>query len=281
MSGWLDPFFFFFFGRSLEIYTDLHHRNFQIKNLPTAPAPTTPRLPFAAKNLGLAVFNLLLVDLGYLHLRQFSGITSLPIKPLTSQPLPLALINAWIIYLQARWTMTALFSLVAAITVPLHIFSPSAFPPLFGSFAHAYTVKRFWAYTWHQMMRSLQTPYTAFLVRRLGLDHRKKSTYWVKVCSAFFFAWIVHAYGTLITGGGYTADVYRYLPQVFAFWIEEKVVEIGRSMGCEGKKWRVLGYLWVFVFEGLTLVAWFAPAIEKGAHLKHPLGFSVVDKLLK
>ncbi|KEQ58187.1 uncharacterized protein M437DRAFT_59928, partial [Aureobasidium melanogenum CBS 110374] len=183
--------------------------------------------------------------------------------------------------LQARWTMSALLSVLAAITVPLHIYPPSAFPPLFGSFTNAYTVKRFWAHTWHQMMRTLATPYTSFLVRTLGLDERKKSTYWVKVCSAFFFAWIVHAYGTLITGGGYTADLWRYAPQVLAFWVEEKVIETGKKMGCKGRKWRVLGYLWVFVFEGVTLLAWFRPAIEQGAHLKHPLGFSVVDKILK
>lgn len=129
-------------------------------------------------------------------------------------------------------------------------------------------------------MRTLQLPYTAFLVRKLNLDESRKSTYWLKVCSAFFFAWIVHAYGTLITGGGFTADFWRYAPQVFAFWIEEKVIEVGKRLGLESKKWRVLGYLWVFVFEGLTLLAWFGPAVEAGAHLKHPLGFSVVDKIM-
>lgn len=257
------------------------NRNFQIKNLPPAPSSTTPRLQFAAKQLASAAINLLLVDLSYYHLRHFSSITSRPIAPLTSQPLPLALLNAWIIYVQARWTMSALFSILAAVTVPLHIYSPSAFPPLFGSFENAYTVRRFWAHTWHQMMRGIQIPYTGFLVRSLGLDERKKSTYWVKVCSAFFFAWIVHAYGTLITGGGYTCDFYRYAPQVVAFWFEEKVIKGGRRLGLDGKQWRAIGYIWVFVFQGCTLLAWFGPAVEKGAHLKHPFGFSVVDKILK
>ncbi|KAG9674810.1 hypothetical protein KCU95_g16506, partial [Aureobasidium melanogenum] len=154
--------------------------NFQIRNLPPAPSPTTPRLQFAVTQLFSAAFNILLVDISYLFLRQFSPITSHPILPLTSQPLLLALFNAWLIYLQARWTMSALLSVLAAITVPLHIYPPSAFPPLFGSFANAYTVKRFWAHTWHQMMRTLATPYTSFLVRTLGLDSTKKSTYWVK-----------------------------------------------------------------------------------------------------
>ncbi|KAK6004355.1 hypothetical protein QM012_008217 [Aureobasidium pullulans] len=255
--------------------------NFQIRNVPPAPSPTTPRLQFAAKQLVSAAINLLLVDLSYWHLRHFSSVTAEPIAPLTSQPLPLALFNAWLIYIQAYWVMSALFSVVAAITVPLHIYPPSAFPPLFGSFAHAYTMKRFWAHTWHQMMRSIQLPYTAFLVRKLNLDERKKSTYWVKVCVAFFFAWLVHAYGTLISGGGLTCDFWRYAPQVLAFWVEEKVIEVGKKMGCKGRKWRVLGYLWVFVFNGCTLLAWFAPPAAQRAYIKHPLGFSVVDKIMK
>ncbi|KAI4723307.1 hypothetical protein E4T48_00314 [Aureobasidium sp. EXF-10727] len=254
--------------------------NFQIRNLPPAPAKTTPRLHFAAKQLLSAAFDFLLVDLAHHHHRHFSPIASEPIKSLTTQPLPLALLNAWLIYLQARWTMSATHKLLAAITVPLHIFSPSDFPPLFGSFAHAYTIKGFWAGTWHQMMRTLQVPYTKAFVRMFGLNEREKSTYWVKVCCAFFLAWLVHAYGTLIAGGGTSADFYRYAPQVFGFWIEEKVVQWGIKVGCKGKGWRVLGYVWVFCFQGATLVAWFGPTTKKGVYLVHPLGFSLLERVL-
>ncbi|THY16608.1 hypothetical protein D6D01_07666 [Aureobasidium pullulans] len=252
-------------------------RNFQLRNLPPTPARETPRLKFAAKHLVSAAIDLLLVDLSYYHLRHNSPIASLPIRPLTSQPIPLALFNAWLIYLQARWTMNALHSLLAATTVPLHIFSPSGFPPLFGSFSHAYTMKRFWSHTWHQMMRTLALPYTNALVRVLRLDPSEKSTYWVKVCSAFFWAWAVHAYGTFIAGGGYTADLYRYVPQVAAFWVEEKVMEVGRKVGLKGRGWRVVGFVWVFCFQGATLILWFGPAVRMGAHLKGPLPWSFVE----
>ncbi|THV92037.1 hypothetical protein D6D26_08691 [Aureobasidium pullulans] len=212
----------------------------------------TPRLPFAAKHLVSAAIDLLLVDLSYYHLRRNSPIASLPIRPLTSQPFPLALFNAWLIYLQARWTMNALHSILAAITVPMHIFSPAGFPPLFGSFKHAYTIKGF--------------------VRTLHLNPSQKSTYWVKVSCAFFWAWAVHAYGTLIAGGGYTADLYRYVPQVAAFWVEEKVMEVGRRLGLKGRGWRIAGYVW-----GATLIVWFGPAVRMGAHLKGPLPWSFVE----
>ncbi|THY47207.1 hypothetical protein D6C98_07198 [Aureobasidium pullulans] len=237
----------------------------------------TPRLNFAAKHLVSAAIDLLLVDLSYYHLRRNSPIASLPIRPLTSQPFPLALFNAWLIYLQARWTMNALHSILAAITVPLHIFSPAGFPPLFGSFRHAYTIKGFWSHTWHQMMRTLALPYTNALVRTLHLNPSQKSTYWVKVSSAFFWAWAVHAYGTLIAGGGYTADLYRYVPQVAAFWVEEKVMEVGRRLGLKGRGWRIAGYVWVFCFQGATLIVWFGPAVRMGAHLKGPLPWSFVE----
>ncbi|THX36231.1 hypothetical protein D6D10_06864, partial [Aureobasidium pullulans] len=236
------------------------------------PARETPRLNFAAKHLVSAAIDLLLVDLSYYHLRRNSPIASLPIRPLTSQPFPLALFNAWLIYLQARWTMNALHSILAAITVPLHIFSPAGFPPLFGSFRHAYTIKGFWSHTWHQMMRTLALPYTNALVRTLHLNPSQKSTYWVKVSCAFFWAWAVHTYGTLIAGGGYTADLYRYVPQVAAFWVEEKVMEVGRRLGLKGRGWRIAGYVW-----GATLVVWFGPAVRMGAHLKGPLPWSFVE----
>ncbi|KAI5208436.1 hypothetical protein AUEXF2481DRAFT_291205 [Aureobasidium subglaciale EXF-2481] len=96
----------------------------QLRNLPPAPPASSPRIPFAIRNLASAVFNLLLVDLAHHHLRHNSPITSPPLAQLSTQPLPLALLNAWLIYLQARWTMTALYSLLAVFTVPLHVFAP-------------------------------------------------------------------------------------------------------------------------------------------------------------
>ncbi|CAC9894313.1 unnamed protein product, partial [Aureobasidium pullulans] len=230
--------------------------NFQLRNLPPTPARDTPRLPFVAKHLVSAAIDLLLVDLSYYHLRHNSPIASLPIRPLTSQPFPLALFNAWLIYLQARWTMNALHSILAAITVPMHIFSPAGFPPLFGSFKHAYTIKGFWSHTWHQMMRTLALPYTNALVRTLHLNPSQKSTYWVKVSSAFFWAWAVHAYGTLIAGGGYGG---------------------GEKIRVEGKRledrWICVGVL----LPGATLIVWFGPAVRMGAHLKGPLPWSFVE----
>lgn len=173
--------------------------------------------------------------------------------------------------------MNALHSILAAITVPLHIFSPAGFPPLFGSFRHAYTIKGFWSHTWHQMMRTLALPYTNALVRTLHLNPSQKSTYWVKMSCAFFWAWAVHAYGTLIAGGGYTADLYRYVPQVAAFWVEEKVMEVGRRLGLKERGWRIAGYVWVYCFQGATLIVWFGPAVRMGAHLKGPLPWSFVE----
>jgi hypothetical protein len=256
-------------------------RNFQIRNLAPQPPNTISHLSFVTKNLTNALIDLALVDLTFYHFKHNTPFGSHPISSLRSQPFPLAWINAWLIYLQARWTTDAFYNILSCITVPLHIYPPSAFPPLYGSFKHAYTIRRFWAYTWHQMLRNLALPYTNFLVASLKLDRNSKSTYWVKVSLAFFWAWAIHAYGTFIAGGGLAADTYRYVPQVIGFWIEEVVVQWAVRMGVKESWWtRVVGYVWLFCWQGWGLVRWVEPGSLAGAYLKAPLPFSLVEWLV-
>lgn len=250
------------------------HRNFQVGQVPPAPDAKTPRLPYILRNLSVGLLELLAIDISSYYMRHKTPVdTSLSTAPLTF------LAHTWLFYLMVRWGIDAAYRLSASLNIALHIFRPSDFPPLFGSLGNAYTMKRFWGITWHQMMRTVAEPYTNALVRLSNLDSRRKSTYWVKVASAFFWAGAMHAYGALIAGGSVWSDVCQFGSQILAFWVEDVVIGLAKKTGIRDGWWvRGVGYVWVFVFQGATLW-WYPSPAEVGLYAKHPL--SVVEWVLE
>jgi hypothetical protein len=53
-----------------------------------------------------------------------------------------------------RWGLTALYSLVAVVTVGPHLNEPCDWLQLFGRLADAHSVRRFWSHSWNQTGRS-------------------------------------------------------------------------------------------------------------------------------
>lgn len=88
---------------------------------------------------------MVLADIGTIYMRS-TKFGRFPITTgLFEEPLLKAVLIGNLIFLIVRWTLTALYSTVAAATVLLHLYDPQDFPPLFGDWKDAYSVRRFWA----------------------------------------------------------------------------------------------------------------------------------------
>jgi hypothetical protein len=229
-------------------------RRFQVRRLPAHPLASSSRLYFAFSQLSGAILRYLVLDFGI-------SLTNLSLTTLTGTSLPLRLALGALMILYVRWVMDIPYRLVSSVTVLAGIYTPADWPPLFGRWDDAFTVRRFWSHTWHQCMSQIAGPPVKAAVRKLGLNH------WGVVVGNFVFAYLDHAYGRVIAGGNHKDDLVMFALQPAAIWVEDMVRDVLVAWGLvdRGRRSRVeiaMGYVWVAVFQCWTFLAFMNGAIR-------------------
>jgi hypothetical protein len=100
-----------------------------------------------------------------------------------AEPFPKGWVTDAAILLPAGWTLMALYLSVAAVAVGLRLSEPCDWPPLYGRLGDAYSARRFWAYSWHQMMRSRAEPPSKYLLH--DVLHVKRGKYYPTTVKCF------------------------------------------------------------------------------------------------
>lgn len=180
---------------------------FQVKNIPSGKHPGYPRGKFVVESLANAMLYFALADMGAAYIKS-TPLGKVPLtRTLYDEPFPKGWVIGALIFLVVEWILITLHSLVAAVTVAVHLYEPCDWPPLFGRFGDAYSVRTFWAYSWHQMMRSTAEPMVSYFVH--GVLKVKRGTYlsnYGKVFGAFYWAYLMHVYGSILAEGRDTGD---------------------------------------------------------------------------
>ena len=147
---------------------------------------------------------------------------------------------------------------------------PEAWPPNFGSFKEAYSIRRFWGYTWHQQMRRTTSAPGVFLLSLLPFSFQKSRALlprllkrYFLIFSAFLVSGLIHAAGSYnvtramglpLSDGG---EIGYFLLQGFAIMVEDLVLwalRVDCRSGASSRKWRLLGYVATAYFYILTRV---------------------------
>lgn len=247
--------------------------------------PSYPRSKFVAQNLYGAAWRILAIDLASMYIRS-TPLGTVPVtRRLQDEPLPVGLLKAVLLYTMARWVMDSVYRLAAATSVGLGIHGPEVWPNMFGSVREAYTVRRFWAFTWHQMMRNISEPGVDFVARKvLRIPRRTYLSNYFKIFGAFFVAYAVHGYGTHMAGGNHVGDWNYYMAQVVAIWVEETAIAVALKTGVVREDWALakpVGYAWTALCRAYTLMLWEDHAATGGAYIKPAFGISPIELLLE
>lgn len=147
---------------------------------------------------------------------------------------------------------------------------PESWPPNFGSFKDAYSIRRFWGYTWHQQMRRTTSIPGVYLLSLLPLSFQKSRALLPRLLkryfllfAAFFVSGLIHAAGSYnvtralglpLSDGG---EIGYFLLQGFAIMVEDFVLwalRVDCRTGAPSRAWRILGYLSTITFYILTRV---------------------------
>ncbi|KAF9077118.1 membrane bound O-acyl transferase family-domain-containing protein [Rhodocollybia butyracea] len=172
-------------------------------------------------------------------------------------------------------TLAAQNCVVSLISVGLGRSDPEDWPWLFGSFLDAWSVRRFWGRTWHQVMRRFVTAHGKFLSRRvLGLATGTNLSAYVQLYTAFLISGIIHYAADYVVLRNWQGGALKFfMAQAVAITVEDGVITLGRRVGFKGTgvAWRLLGYAWVWSWFALVFPMWQDPLnraglIEDGAN---------------
>ncbi|TFY56426.1 hypothetical protein EVG20_g8926 [Dentipellis fragilis] len=150
------------------------------------------------------------------------------------------------------------YSVCAIAAVSLGLSGPADWPNVSGRWADAYTVRKFWGKTWHQMLRrSLSSP-GRLISRTLGFKRGTTASSYTQLYVAFILSGIQHS------GGDYMADpaLWRqsftanplfyqsftfFFSQAVAITAEDAMIWVGRKLGLqESRATHLLGYASTF-----------------------------------
>lgn len=142
---------------------------------PARQAQDYPRRKFGAESLAKAARYFAFADMGAAYIKS-TPLGKVPLtRSLYDEPFPKGLVTGAVNFLLVRWTLIALYSSVAVVAVGLRLYQPCDWPLLYGRLSDAYSVRRFWAYSWHQMMSSTAEPPVNYLLHDVW--HVKCCTY--------------------------------------------------------------------------------------------------------
>ncbi|KAI5988923.1 hypothetical protein EDC04DRAFT_2912304 [Pisolithus marmoratus] len=205
----------------------------------------------------------------------------------TSQGFIMQCLNVVAFPCQAYAILTCIHCALAVVAVGANLSEPQAWPQPFGHWKNAYTIRKSWGKVWHQMFRhdltlfgphrpKCNNPWDLVRSEHPSASKPREREPWAtayrRLCYAFICSAFVHVCGDIVlqfrvwskissTGASGTMDTpnligysapYFFLQPVGVL-VEDAVMEVGKRMGLREGAWtRMVGYVWVWMFTGLS-----------------------------
>ncbi|KAG8164187.1 hypothetical protein KVR01_006105 [Diaporthe batatas] len=171
------------------------------------------------------------------------------------------------------WVITGICLMVmnntgAIIGVLLGLCRPVDCPPPFGSFLEAYTIRRFWGISWHQMLRSFLTGHADLLVSKTlpFLPRNSAAHRHSRLVAAFLISGLIH----------WRADQAQGVPNaengaLVFFSLHAACIVLEDHLGPVFVKLlprrvrHILGYFWVLAFFAWSAPVYMYPSMRLGS----------------
>lgn len=170
------------------------------------------------------------------------------------------------------WLTTGILNLFmnnvgAIVAVLLGLSSPADCPPLYGSFSEAYTIRRFWGVSWHQMFRCFLTGHADLVVDHTlpFISRHSAISRYTRLAIAFFISGLIHHHSNQLMGvpNAENGAVVFFLLHAAFIMVEDALGPLFIALLPECAR-HVLGYLWVFAFFTWTSPVWIYSGMRLG-----------------
>ncbi|KIM90059.1 hypothetical protein PILCRDRAFT_812871 [Piloderma croceum F 1598] len=229
----------------------------------TPPPPTASRWSFVRSQCTRTLRYIFILDGAqcYMHLnplfsRSLSGSGALPI---TAQGYVFSCANI-IAYMGRIYCSFQLqYSLLSVLCVAIGFYEAKDFPPVFGRWRDAYTLRRFWGQLWHQMLRRFIASIGKSISRGLGFQPGTHLSSYTQLYVGFIVSGLLHTTGEAMVGMRYVGFSFLFfLAQAVAITAEDFVIGLARLTKIKIPAFltSVIGYAWVFFWFSVS-VPWF------------------------
>ncbi|VUC37414.1 unnamed protein product [Clonostachys rosea] len=164
----------------------------------------------------------------------------------------------------AYWVSTGVLvlfmnNLGAIVSVLLNLSTPEDCLPLFGSFLDAFTVRRFWGVTWHQMFRSFLTGHADLVVGNClpFLPRHSLVARYTRLFIAFFISGAIHYRADQLMGVPHSENgaIFFFMLHALVIMMEDSIAPAVSAVLPLSVR-RVLGLFWVLIFFVWSTPAW-------------------------
>ena len=181
-----------------------------------------------------------------------------PVSPITGREIAIRAFMAANKFIPDILTLSAFHDFLAIIFIASGVDQSWEWPPLFGSFSHAYTMRGFWSNFWHRLIYKSFNFHASTFTRTLGVPQGTSFSRILNNCLVFVMSTIMHGVvlqvhgssrawgrGTLIFWGvqplsfvleGVVQAQWRQFKKGSLWWMNQTVVSLFE---------RVVGYAWV------------------------------------
>ncbi|KAL1733997.1 membrane bound O-acyl transferase family-domain-containing protein [Schizophyllum commune] len=143
------------------------------------------------------------------------------------------------------------YELIAILAVSLGLWEPQLWPPMFGSFWDAYTVRRTWGRVWHCILRRFLISHGKWLANKIGASPGTKASSYTQLYTAFLVSGLIHEVGGRQLDSTFGRSLKFFIMQALYITLEDAVIGLGRRLGIrESRATRALG--------GLSVLLWFS-----------------------
>ncbi|KAF9047047.1 hypothetical protein BDZ89DRAFT_1058102 [Hymenopellis radicata] len=235
------------------------------------PSDVTRRV-FVVRRLLSTVIDILLLDAWSIYNRLNPAFHAQGIST-AARPM------VWRYFDLAVWACTAqvhlrlLHGIVSMISVALGVTTPQEWVHPFGYWRDAYTLRRFWGRTWHQVpRRCMATPGKHLARNVLHLTPGSFASSWTQLCTSFALSTFMHLVAdfTMFKAWNVGGAFPLFPLQAVAVMIEDVVLAAAKKLGHNGQPGileRIIGYAWVWTWFVYT----FPGFVELGFNL--PVSF--------
>jgi len=189
------------------------------------------------------------------------------------------------------------YTVLSIVYVALGFCEAKDFPPLFGRWRDAYTVRRFWGRSWHQLMRRvkssnvlLETTLTFIvhqfvssigksIARGMGFQPGTNMSSYTQLYVGFIVSGLLHVIGDVTVSMKYFGLSFPFfLVQAIAITMEDAVIALAGRAGIDKTTYltRTIGYAWVILWFSVSLAWYLDWQIAAGIQLADALPISPI-----
>ncbi|KAI5895336.1 uncharacterized protein SCHCODRAFT_02619142 [Schizophyllum commune H4-8] len=145
------------------------------------------------------------------------------------------------------------YEALAVLCVASGFWAPQLWPPMFGSFWDAYTVRRTWGRVWHGILRRFVRSYGKWLARAVGATPGTKASSYIQLYAGFIVSGLLHEIGDRQLDRSPGRSMRFFVLQALWITFEDGIIGLGERLGIqESRATRAHGRLSTFIWFAAT-----------------------------